>query len=108
MAGSHAAPKPSPYAIAAGAVAYSVANTFHKNLPIEVVAAFPAVVGLAVAAVERGVAEAVEAVDPKAAAKVEAKVDKPLNRLAAQAEAAGKDVQAGLATIGSASSSSAS
>jgi hypothetical protein len=101
---SHVAPKPAPYSIALGAIAYSLAATFHKNLPVELIAAAPAAIVAAASAVERGLAEAVTAVDPSAAPKVEAKVDAPLNRLAAQAEAAAKDVQAGLATIGSSSS----
>lgn len=78
----HAAPKPSPYSIAAGAVAYAVALTFHKNIPPEIVASGPVAVALAVNAVERSV----EVVDPKAAVKVD--------RLGAQAEQAAKDLAA--------------
>lgn len=93
---SHAAPKPSPYSIAAGAVAYSLAATFHKHLPVDLIAAAPAAVVALVSAVERGVADAaavLDKVDPKLVADV-AKDVAPVNRLAAQAAGAAKDVQA--------------
>lgn len=63
MAGTHRKPKPSPYAVAAGAVAYSLAITFHKHIPAELVAGFPAAVAAGVSMIEHGV----EVVDPKAA-----------------------------------------
>lgn len=86
MAGKHAAPKakPSPYAIASGAVAYSLAVTFAKHVPVDVIAAAPAAIAVGVAAIERGIAE----IDPKAAPAVDATID----RLAAQAEGAAQDL----------------
>lgn len=96
MAGKHAAPKPSPYSIAVGAVSYSLAITFAKHIPIDIVASAPAAITAAVAAVERGVAD-VAKVDPKLAADVQPVI----SRLAVQAENAAsevsKDVQAGVA-----------
>lgn len=66
MAGTHRRPSPSPYTIAAGAVAYSLAATFHKNLPIELVAALPAAVAVGVNALERAIA----VIDPAFEAEV--------------------------------------
>lgn len=93
---AHAKPKPSPYAIASGAVAYSLAATFHKHLNPDLIAALPAAVAVAVAAVERGVADAeaiVVKVDPKAATAVTAAGTK-VDRLAAQAAGAAQDLAA--------------
>lgn len=95
MAGVHAAPKPSPYSIAAGAVSYALAITFAKHIPADVIASAPAAVAVAVGAVERGVSDAVK-VDPKLA-PVAAKVD----RLAEQAKAAADDVAQGVASASS-------
>ena len=67
MAGTHRKPKPSPYTIAAGAVAYSLAVTFHKHIPTDLIASAPAMVAVAVNALEH----AVEAVDPRVAPVVE-------------------------------------
>lgn len=86
MAGKHSTPKPSPYSIAAGAVTYALAITFSKHVPVGLVASIPAAVAVAVGAVERGVAE----LDPKAAPVVD--------RLAAQALSAAKDVAAVVAS----------
>lgn len=82
MAGKHAAPKPSPYAIAAGAVAYATAITFAKHLPTDVISFGPAAVAVVVGAVERGIAE----FDPKVSATV--------SRLANQADGAARDLAA--------------
>jgi hypothetical protein len=79
-AAKHAAPKPSPYSIAVGAVAYSLAVTFHRYIPVDLIASAPAAVTAAVAAIERGIARE----DPKAAPYVD--------RLAVQAAGAFRDL----------------
>lgn len=73
-------PRPSPYAVAAGAVGYAVVVSLGKHVPADAVAAIPAFVAIAANAVERGLA---------AVAKVDPKVAKTADRLATQfAEAA--------------------
>jgi hypothetical protein len=96
----HAKPKPAPYSIAIGAIAYSLAATFHKNLPIEIIAGAPAAITAVAASFEADLAKVLNAVDPALATKVDAFVDPKVNRLAAQASSAAAQVEAGLATIG--------
>lgn len=89
MAGLHRKPKPSPYAVAAGAVAYSLAVTFHRHIPAQLIASAPAAIAVGVSMLEHGVTVA----DPKAVPAVE--------RVATDAEraidAAVKVVQSGVA-----------
>jgi hypothetical protein len=96
----HAKPKPAPYSIAIGAIAYSLAATFHKNLPIEIIAGAPAAITAVAASFEADVVKLFDAVDPSLGAKVEDFIDPKVNRLAAQASSAAAQVEAGLATIG--------
>lgn len=85
MAGTHRKPKPSPYTVAAGAVAYSLAVTFHRHIPSELVASLPAAVAVAANAFEH----AVTVVDPKMEPKV-----------AALATGAEKAIDAAVAAVG--------
>lgn len=84
--GAHSKPKPSPYSVAAGSVSYALALVFAKHIPVDVIAAAPAVITAAVAAVEQGVAEA-EKADPNLN-----KVGVVVDRLAVQAAGAAADV----------------